>query len=283
MRRTVLALLAFVVLASGCSLGPREDWIRDIRGGLAAAADEGTAKVTHNVAIKAIETNIREIPPPLFVKSKGVAVFGPKQARLVESAKRKAQVVYDDLAVYLTRSKSSIADSGKSWARFDYEAEPSSDIDTNDRRLAIGAALISPVVAMELLGGVLTGSLEQHETATKGGVETTRYTGRLSPDAAVIEITDEDRADGVLRMFDNLGVQQDDFPAEVWVDAEHRVRAIRFTLRQQKDRVNAFELTMDWEFAHYGTKADVPIPASAKTLRSTRYRDFIEEIIREFV
>lgn len=282
MRRAVLALCVMGLVASACSLGPREEWVELIRGGLDVAEVSGTAKVRQTVSYEAIETNVRELAPPLIAEASGVAIFDDKLAHLREDAKRKAQVIYDDLVVYLSRSKSSIGKSGKTWARLDYVAEPSDDIDANDRRLSVGAPLISPVLAVEMLEGVLTGSIEEEGAEEKGGVATTRYTARLAPDAAVIEIRDEDRKEGVERMLSNLGIQQDDFPVEVWVDDESRIRGIHFEMRQQKDRVNAFALDISWEFTDYGTKADVELPPADETIRSGRYRDFVEELLREF-
>jgi hypothetical protein len=282
-RRAVVASLLCVVVASGCSLGPREVWAESIREGFETGRATGGAQVRQTVSIKVIETNIRQTPRPLIATSAGVVDFDERRARLVETAKRKTEVIYDDLLVYLKRSKSSVGRSGKSWARFDFEREPDSEIDDNDRRLAVGAGLISPVLAIEFLEGVLTGSVEEAGKGRVGGAQTTRYTARLAPDAVVTDLQDDDRGEGVTRLFETLGVEQDDFPVDVWLDDDEQVRGVRYVLRQQKDRVNAFELTITWAFYGYGTKANVKIPANESTIRSGRFRDFVEELLREFV
>lgn len=282
MRRALFGSLILVLLASSCSLGPREDWAEAMRDAFDAARDAGAATVRQSVTVKVIETNIRQEPQPLIARSEGTAEFGSRRAELVGTGVRKTRVVYDDLAVYASRSKASVAE-GKPWARFDYEREPDTDIDDNDRRMAVGAGLISPVIALEILQGVLTGSLEEEGTGMKAGEQTTRYSARLAPDAAVTEIRDEDRKEGVERLFATLGVQQDDFPVDVWVDDANHVRGLRFRMRQQKDRVNAFSMDVSWEFSDYGPAENtIDVPARDETIRPDRFRDFVTELIREF-
>jgi hypothetical protein len=282
MRRVALVLLCVVTLASACSLGPREEWTRKMRDAHKLAADIGGAQVKQVVSVKAIETNIRQQPVPLVARSEGVADFANKRADLRGMAERKTNVVYDDLVVYGTRSPGTPGSKQKAWARFDYVREPSTEIDDNDRRMAVGAGLISPVIAVEVLQGVLTGSVKEVGTGVKAGVETSHYTARLAPDAAIIEIRDEDRKEGVERMFQSLGVRADDFIVDVWIDAEERVRGLRFNLIQQKDRVNRFAMTVSWEFRDYGTVDAIDTPSGNEVVRSDRFRDFITELIREF-
>jgi hypothetical protein len=282
MRRTLLVTLSLVLIASGCSLGPREDWIEAMRGAYATAREAGGAHVRQSVSVRVIETNIRQDPKPLIARSQGTATFASRRASMVGTGERKTKVIYDDLAMFAQRSKASAAIDRKSWAWFDYEAEPDVDIDDNDRRMAVGAGLISPVVALEVLQGVLTGSLEREGTGQKAGVPATRYSGRLAPDAAVTEIRDEDRQEGVERMFATLGVQQDDFPVDVWLDDEDRVRGVQLHMRQQKDRVNAFALTVSWEFTDYSPTPPIELPSRDDAVRPTRFREFVTELIREF-
>jgi hypothetical protein len=282
-RNLVPALCLYALFVSACSLGPREDWATAIRGGFEIATDEPALMVKHSAKVEVIETTIRQEPKPLIASATGIADFDARRARLVEKAGRNAQLIFDDLKVYVQRSKSSIGTSKQRWAVFDYEREPSVDLDDNDRRMSVGAGLISPVLAVELLDGVLTGSIADEGMEMKTGVSTSHYTGKLSPQAAVTKLEDEDRQDGVERLFDTLGVQQDDFPVHVWVDADDNVRAVRYVMRQQKDRVNAFELTLNWEFPGDAPKArEIALPSRAATLRSTRFADFVTEAIREF-
>ena len=282
MKRRIPALLVLLLLASGCSLGPREDWAEAMRGAFDTAREAGGAHVRQSVTVGVIETNIRQDPRPLIPRGDGTADFDARRASMTGAGARKTRVIYDDLAVFASRSKASAATDKKAWARFDYENEPAEDIDDNDRRMAVGAGLISPVIALEILQGVLTGSIERQGTGRKAGTQATRYTARIAPDAAIIEIRDEDRKEGVARMFQTLGVQQDDFPVDVWLDADDRVRGLRFRMRQQKDRVNAFNMAVSWEFSDYGAAEPIDVPLRDDAIRPDRFRDFVTELIREF-
>lgn len=282
MKRLLLGVLVLVLLASGCSLGPRQDWAEAMRDAIEVAKRAGSATVKQTVTVKAIETNVRQKPEPLLARSSGGADFGSGVAALDGTTPRKLGLVYDDLEVFATRSASSEGVKDKPWARFDYGHEPEEDIDDNDRRMAVGAALISPILAIELLDGVLTGSVQQMGTGMKAGTSTTRYTARLAPDAAVTEIRDEDRKEGVSRMFATLGVQADDFIVDVWLDDEDRVRGLRFNIEQQKDRVNKFAMKVSWEFSDYGEAVEVAKPDASEVATVDRFRDFVTELIREF-
>lgn len=283
MRRAVLILVPIFLIASACSLGPREDWAEAIRDAHEEAIERRSAKVRLGVDVEVIETNIRQTPEALISRLEGDVDFSSVRARLVGDGPQKPVVLFDDLVVYLPRSAASVGTGGRPWARFDFEREPSVDIDGTDRRLAVGAGFISPAVATELVEGVLTGSVERVGSKSKGGVQTTHYTARLSQDAAAREIDDEDRREGMLRLFDTLGVQDDVFPVDVWIDADGLIRGVRFTLRQQKDRVNAFRTRIDWEFYEYGAGGDVAMPSNSESVEKRRFREFIVDFIRETV
>ena len=246
------------------------------------AASVGGAHVKQIVTVKAVETNIRQEPTPLIARSDGVVDFAHKSADLKGTSGRKTDVVYEDLVVYGTRSKGTPGGKSKPWARFDYGHEPKDDIDDNDRRMAVGAGLISPAIALEVLEGVLTGSIKEVGTGQKAGAQTTHYTARLAPDASIIEIRNEDRKEGVERMFQTLAVTAPDFLVDVWIDDQDQVRGLRFNVIQQKDRVNRFKTTMSWEFSDYGAVDAIERPPDDEAVRSDRFRDFVTELIREF-
>jgi hypothetical protein len=286
MRRAALGFLAVVLLVSSCSLGPREDWADAIHDAPDAAARAGAAKVHTTVAVKVIETNIRQDPKPLIPELDGVVDFRGRASQLAGRGQvvsgAKPAVIFDDLVAYLPRSAASTGRSRQHWARFDFEREPKVDLNDTDRRLAVGAGvLISPALAVEVLEGVLTGSIERVGTEDVGGHQTTHYAGRVSQDAAAREVDDEDRREGALRAFASLGIREDIFPAEVWIDEQGRPRRIRFVMRQQKDRVNAFELRAAWEFSNYGVDAKIVLPGPADTVESRRMANFVVQFIRE--
>lgn len=281
MRRAALGMLSLLLFVSSCSLGPKEDWADAIHDAPEKATRASTARVRVAVVVKVIETNIRQTVKPLIADLEGVVDFRQRQARLAGLRADKPSVRFNDLVVYLPRSKASKGTSRQHWARFDFEREPKVDIDDTDRRLAVGAAIISPALVPELLEGVLTGSVERRGTERRVGTSTTRYSAKLSPDAAAREISDEDRREGVQRIFQTLGVQQDVFPVDIWLDQQGRARRIRFVMRQQKDRVNAFELRIAWELYNYGVLDDITIPRRADTVEARRFREFVVQFIRE--
>lgn len=282
MTRLALASSWLVLLVSACSLGPREDWAEALRDADVQAMDEGTARTRMAVDVKVIETVIRQTPVPLIGRLEGTVDFRKRLSRVVGAGSSKPSTVFDDLVVYIPRSSVSIGAGSRHWARFDFKREPSVDVDDTDRRRAVGAGMISPALAVELLEGVLTGSMRRAGQETVAGIPTTHYRAKLSQDAAAREIDDEDRREGVLRIFEALGVQDDLFPVDVWMDDSGLPRRISFLLRQQKDRVNAFELRLAWEFYDYGaTIRPIDVPERADTVTPGRVREFIEEFIRE--
>ncbi len=284
MRRAVLGITSLCLLASACSLGPREQWADAMRDAYKTARRESTARVRAAVDVKVIETIIRQTPVALISRLEGVVDFRRHDAKLVGTTKSKPSVVFDDLTTYLPRSASSRAAGGKQhWVAYDFTREPVVDVDDTDRRRAVGAGVISPALAVEVLKGALTGSIERIGVETVAGARATHYTTRFSQDSAAREVDDEDRREGLLRAFETLGVRDDVFRGEVWIDDSGLVRRILFILRQQKDRVNAFEMRAAWEYYDYGARVSIDPPARSDTNRSTRFRDFIEEFIREAV
>lgn len=282
MKRVVLGVVSLWLLASACSLGPREEWGDAMRDAYKTAGRQGTARVREAVDVKVIETTIRQTPVALISRLEGVVNFRRHDAKLVGSTKTKPNVIFDDLVTYLPRSESSRAAGGKQhWVRFDFKREPKVDIDDTDRRRAVGAGVISPALAVEVLKGALTGSIERIGVETAAGAQATHYKVRFSQDSAAREVDDDDRREGLLRTFETLGLQDDVFPGEVWIDDDGLIRRIKFVLRQQKDRVNAFRLTLVWEYFDYGAAASIDTPARSDSIRSGRFREFIEEFIRE--
>lgn len=282
MKRAVLVLCGLSLLVPACSLGPREEWADAIHDAHLAAARSGTAGVRAAADVSVIETVIRQDPKPLIARLEGVVDFEDARARLTGSDAKHPVVMFDELVVYLPRSATSIAGGSRHWASYDFTEDPEEDLDDVDRLRAVGAGLISPVVAVDLLRGALTGSIDRVGTETIGGEQATHYRARISQDSASREIEDEDRSEGTLRLLESLGVNEDIFPAEVWLDDQGLPRRIIFVLRQQKDRANAFRLRLAWEFADYGDSIPaIALPRRGDTIRSPRVRAFIEEYIRE--
>jgi hypothetical protein len=281
-RRALLLVLVLGFVASGCSLGPRETWAESMRRADRKGARTGVAKVHVTAALRVIETTIRVTPQALFSEMDGVVDFKHHRSELVarQPASRKgSRVVFDDLVMYLPRSDVSRGTSPQHWARYDFKKKPDPKIDANDRRLALGV-LMSPATAGEILSGVLAGSIKRKDTTQEGGLAVTHYDAKLAPDAAVRELRSEERHDGILRVFSTLGELREVFPVRVWMDDQGYARRIELVLRQQKDRVNAFKLTLNYEFSDYGTNGRINVPQRSDTVTNKRFEDFVVEYIR---
>src|SRR5207248_4544603 len=122
-----------------------------------------------------------------------------------------------------------ISEPSKHWSFFNYRNKPRPDVDTNDRLRSLGYA-IAPSLAVEILRGVIDTSVKPLGHRAIDGVRTTGYAARVAPDAAVRDLQDERRRNGILRMFQTIGATQKAFPVRVWIDDHGLARRIVFTL-----------------------------------------------------
>jgi len=286
MTRRLLVLLTLLgVVASGCTLGPRETWAEAMRSASDKAVAMGGSSVQITVSMKVIETTIRVVPSPLFTSMSGVVDYKNRQSKLYAkgAATTKGSTVYfDDLVTYLPRSAGSIADHNPKlhWARYDFKNKPKPDIiDSNDRLISLGYA-IPPSLAVELLKGVLAGSLKQVGTAQVNGETTTEYSGKLAPDAMTRDLRNQGRLDGITRMFKIIGSAQDIFPVRVWMDSQGLARRIEFVLKQQEDVVDSFRTTVDYTFSKYGPPPAITLPNRSDCIGHRRFVDFVGEYLR---
>jgi hypothetical protein len=283
-RRVLVSLALAGVVLSGCSLGPRETWAESMRTANETAAKVGGAHVHMSVQLKVIETTIREVPDPLFSSLDGIVDFKNRTAKLaVKRVGAKSSTAYfRDVLIALPRSASAIATShaGKHWSRFDFRRKPKPDIDGNDRYVSLGFA-ITPSLATDLLQGVLAGSIKQMGRETIGGTSTTKYFTRLAPDAAVRELRNERRREGILRMFETIGVKQDIFPVYVWMDEQGFARRIRYVLQQETDLVNKFRTTVQYDFSRFAAVPAIRLPERSDSVQRRRFLDFVTDYVRE--
>jgi hypothetical protein len=140
---------------------------------------------------------------------------------------------------------------------------------------------VTPALAVEMIQGVLTGSVEREGTERVMGAATTRYSARLAPDAALREMDDEDREEGTERILDTLGANNEVIPVQVWIDDEGRPRRIRFEFEQRQDRVNKFTFTQRIDFSAFGAEAEVDMPRGA--IKTDDFQRFVTEFVRERV
>lgn len=279
MKRAFSVALA-VLLAASCSLGPREDWANAIADANDFASRATTAKAQLTIALEVIESVARSKPDLLAKTMKGVVDFADGTSRMTSVTPNKRLDLYiDDLAYVVPRSAAS--EGAERFMRIDFAEDPEDDIDVQDRRFAAGFPLLSPNLAVEMLEGVLTGSIDRVGTERVGGAQTTHYSGKAAPEEVTQEIDDDDRAAGIERIFETLGVNEEVIPVQVWIDEEGRPRRVRFVLLQQQDRGNKFSLTMRYDFSAFGTEADIELPSGA--VRTDDFQTFVTEFVRERV
>ncbi len=287
-RRLLIVLVLIGIVASGCTLGPKQTWADEMRNASETAAKIGSSKVHVDVTMKVIQTTIRVVPTTLFTTLDGVVDYKNRHNKLVAksaSTPKGGNVYYDDLVTYLPRSASAIGDhdSNKHWARFDFRNKPKPDkIDATDRLAALGY-VISPALAVELLQGVLAGSLKEVGTSEMGGETVTQYTGKLAPDAVTRDLRQQERVDGITRMFKIIGVATDIFPVDVWMDSKGLARRIELHLKQQEDVVDRFRTTVDYTFTSYGPPVTMNLPPRSDCLGHRRFVDFVNEYTRASV
>lgn len=279
--------VAVALSAGACSLGEKEDWAEAARGTPEAARQAGAARTVVTLSIQPIEQSGTQEQEPIFSELEGVTDFASSRTELRVMApkeRRKTRMLFEDLLVYLPRSEAAEGEEG--WGRFDFTFEPEDDeIGVGDRRFAIGLPAIAPDLAVELLEGMLTGSIEQQaEAAEAGGATAAHYMGKVSTDSATRDIEDEDRRQGILRLVEIMGVTDDLVESEVWVSDDGLPRRVVYRLPQRLDRNNLFEVTMDIEFSDYGAvETDIALPDPTDTVEYPRFREFMLDHLREAV
>jgi hypothetical protein len=248
----------------------------------------GSSHVHVDVHMRAIETTIRVVPTPVFTSMDGVVDYTSRQNKLTArgiATTKGSTLFYDDLVDYFPRSAGALLDHDPKlhWARYDFKRKPKPDkIDANDHLIALGY-VIAPSLTVELLRGVLAGSLKQLGKSTMDGEQVTEYSGKLAPDALVRDLRIQGRVDGIPRMFNIIGVKQDLFPIHVWMDDKGIARRIQFILKQEEDVVNTFRTTVDYTFSKFGPSAPVTLPDRADCLGHKRFVDFLAEYVRASV
>ena len=112
---------------------------------------------------------------------------------------------------------------------------------------------IEPLRVLDLPRGA--DEVEEEGPEDVAGEPTTRYSAILDLDAATRAVPGEDAA-AVARTAEALGTPR--LPAEVWLDAEGRLRRLRFELGGGSSGAPATQVTV--ELGDFGVEADVTLP-----------------------
>jgi hypothetical protein len=298
MRRGILGRLRWVAAVSvvglllpACGvwagLGEKEEWASAIRAANDLVREQQGARVAISVSLEEIDTILREPADILFTRLEGSVAFSdtiyeptarPDAAVLeaVESDENVgATLIFDDFALGLPRD---LERGGLPWAFYDFDVEPEEGFDVEDRRLSVGFNPFSPAVLLQLMEGVLTGSVERSDrVAGEPGVEAFR--GNFSNDAALMDL-DEFRGDAIIRMFRAIGFGGEVFRGEVSLGQDGLPRRVEFLIEQRQDRLNLFELRITLELLDFGPQDDLDLPRAAQRMETERFSEMFLEFLR---
>lgn len=164
-------------------------------------------------------------------------------------------LLYAEEAIY-TRRTGRDAASARPWAVLDFAS-----IDIPDREInpTLGFPALGPVFIVELLTGVLTGSISEEGTEEVGGVSTTRFEANCDREKATDDASD-DELETFERIYRSMGLDSIVSPCRVWLDGEGVPRRVEVTFEQVVNRRNIFELVVTLELSEYGGAARVDLP-----------------------
>lgn len=140
----------------------------------------------------------------------------------------------------------------------------------------IGFNALNPAVWVDLLGGALTGSIEEVATEEVGGRPTTRYRLNVDREKAFDDLPD-DRIQDLEEMFLLLGAEGIVTPAELWLDEEGLPRRFVYELEQRVDRRTAFRLTLTFDMSEFGTPVEITTPSEDEVIRVDGLRQLLAE------
>ena len=275
-RRGVLAA-TLALTAAGCSLGEKQAQSERITGSVERVAEAGTvsgqARWTFAIkeippgAVGDIATFGRRLAP---VEVPFVADFRRDRARLGPAGPLDA--LYAGDAVYVRRVGTASGLSSREWSRLDFRDLDDADTPgvqaVADNIGAPTATLLHPVHLMELVTGVLTGSVKRLGEDTVAGVRTTHYKANISLDKADGELDlEEEERDARRAALQSLAVKGDVLPAEVWIDDEGRLRRLQVRFTQRPARRATLYFTALLELAAVGEGEVAAIPTRRQYLR----------------
>jgi hypothetical protein len=194
----------------------------------------------------------------------------------IEGAVERTTVFAD--TELLVRRQNARATERRTWARLDLERIVEDERPLTLREMTPAAVLdavastINPVYLVELVEGTLAGSVERKGQETIGDVAVIRYEANISFDKAMtgLDFDDEER-EVRLRLFRLLGATADVVPAELWIDAEGRLRRLRVDLDQRVDRQRSNDLAVTLELTAFGDATSLEGPPAEAVVTYERF------------
>jgi hypothetical protein len=273
----VAALVAAVVLAPACSLGDRAEQAdriaaslrplteRPVFGQVSLIATPLSAPATADTSPAAIAATQAQARIPQLVF--GLALdLAHRRATVVRAAEAPATTfdeiaVFDDTAAYVVRQKTGGASSSeRGWSRLEFQdlddkGDPSLQGVANN----VGAptvGLINPAHAIELLRGVLSGSVDVQPRTKIDGIAVEHYKVRLSREDSAHELhLDEHEWDARRQALRLLGVKADVMKAEVWLTTDGRLQRVEIVLPVRPSRRLKVDLALRFDLAAAGGEA----------------------------
>lgn len=268
----LVAALVAVATLGACSLGEKQEVAdRVVR---ARSLDAGTRAAVVSVGFELLEMPAGfEVPVPEGAAAgaslgggswEAVVSFSDGRSAVVAPANAAARIaalagaapvdaplllIADDDSLLVRRPAGQVV-AARPWFRLALDrAKETSKPDVTSvltSRSAGDAAVLTPSLMLDLLAGVLPGSVEERDGAV---------TGRFSFDKAAREddLTD-DEIEARQHAFRLFAVTEDVHDFEVVLTDEGTIELLRFRLKMTPDKVNSFELTWTME-----VKGDAPV------------------------
>ncbi len=314
----VAALVAALLLTPACSLGDRAHQADRISASLRPLAEQPVYGTISVVANPVGAPTTADTSPAAIVAAQGQGQAPPVTVGLaLDLAQRSATVVrtndpalpppegaqgapqvttfaeiavFDDTATYVVRTKiggASSSSTERGWSRLDFrDLDEKGDPSLEGVAANLGApvvGLINPAHALELLRGVLSGSVDQQPSTTIDGVAVEHYKVRLSREDAANELhLDEHEWDARAQALRLLGVKADVMNAEVWLTTDGRLRRVQIVLPVRPSRRLKVDLALRFDLAPAGgaapaitlPKADdvLSVDSPAELVRALRSR-----------
>lgn len=288
---TVAALGIVSALPAGCSLGDRAKQADRIVASVALlhrgdAAGAVSVALRRGSGLPTAPTAAGAATPPSLNPAAASPVPVAELALTLEVAKRRAAmrlidpsatsdlIVFDDTASYVNRVAASASE--RQWALLDFR-DLSSKTKPSIQGVVANAGppmfgLLNPVHVVELLNGVLTGSVRSLPATKVDGETLQHYKANLSLDDAErglrLAETARDARRQALRV---LAITGDILPAEVWLDAAGHLRRMQVTLKQHPTRRIEIDVlfTISLKAAGAVPAVVVPDPATVLSVDST--------------
>ena len=256
-RRYLLALLALTIL-SGC--GGAAD------SSLFAAAVRNTEAAGGAEVVFTMRMEAEGLPEPLVMNGSGVEDASKRRGHLTfDSPMGDMEVVSDDLTMYVRSDLFGAALGGKNWMKIDMRRAMSGmglDLGGSGQ---FGQSASEQLRMLRAVSGDV--SEEGHEQVA--GAETTHYSATIDlrryPDVMPEDQREATRK-GVERLIELTG--QSEFPMDVWIDGDERVRRMTWN---QTIRQGPVEMKMDVtaEYVRFGVPVDVDVPDEGDVFDAT--------------